>query len=143
VIASLSDGPRTIQTPPRSVVDDATEKYRLFLIHPIYLALDNEKDMLGYAFDIIVVYGITGSAYNTWTHSNRTFWLKDLIPKNFLGARVFSYAYPVDVFCTFATGTIRLFIRSLLEGLKGKRRSKEVCPLFIYLRNLLLQNTST
>ncbi|KAH8745409.1 hypothetical protein BGZ57DRAFT_862505 [Hyaloscypha finlandica] len=125
VIASSSDGPQTIPTPPRSVVDDATEKYGLFLIHPTNPAPDNEEDRPGYALDIVAVHGITGSAYNTWTHSNGTFWLKDIIPKDFPGARVFSYAYPADVFCTFATGTIRSFATSLLEGLKGERRSKE------------------
>jgi hypothetical protein len=131
VTASPSDGSQTIQTPPCPVVDDTTDKYGLFLIHPINPAPDNEEDTLGYALDIVAVHGITGSAYDTWTHSNRTFWLKDLIPNDFPGARVFSYAYPADVFCTFATGTIRSFARSLLEGLKGERRSKEVCPLFI------------
>jgi len=131
VTASPCDGSQTIQTPPCPVVDDTTDKYGLFLIHPINPAPDNEEDRLGYALDIVAVHGITGSAYDTWTHSNRTFWLKDLIPNDFPGARVFSYAYPADVFCTFATGTIRSFARSLLEGLKGERRSKEVCPLFI------------
>jgi hypothetical protein len=130
VITSSSDGLRTIQTPPRSVVDDTAEKYGLFLIHSTNPAPNNEGDRLGYALDIIAVHGITGSAYDTWTHSNGTFWLKDLIPKDFPGARVFSYAYPADVFCTFATGTIRSFARSLLECLKGERRSEEVCPPF-------------
>lgn len=125
VIASSSDGLRTIQTPPRSVVDDTTEKYGLFLIHPTNPAPKNEEGRLGYALDIVAVHGITGSAYDTWTHSNGTFWLKDLIPKDFPGARVFSYAYPADVFCSFATGTIRSFARSLLECLKGERRSEE------------------
>lgn len=143
VIASSSDVPRIIQTPPPSVVDDTTEKYGLFLIHPTNPAPNNEEDRLGYALDIVAVHGITGSAYDTWMHSNGTFWLKDLIPKDFPGARVFSYAYPADVFCTFATGTIKSFARSLLEGLKGERRSKEVCPLFICQINPLLQNTST
>jgi hypothetical protein len=102
------------------------------LIHLTNIAPNNEEDRLGYDLDIITVYGITGSAYNTWTHNNGTFWLKDLIPKDFPGVRVFSYTYPADVFYTFATGTIRSFARSLLEGLKGERRSKEVCPLLIY-----------
>jgi hypothetical protein len=143
MIASSSDGPRTIQIPRRSAVDDTAEKYGLFLIHPTNPAPTNGEDRLGYALDIVAVHGITGSAYDTWTHNNGTFWLKDLIPEEFPGARVFSYAYPADIFCTFATGTIRSFARSLLEGLKGERRSKDVCPLFICYRNPLLQNTST
>jgi len=130
VIASSSDELRTIQSPHCSVVDDSTEKHGLFLIHLPNPASD-EEERLGYAFDIVAVHGITGNAYDTWTHSNKTFWLKDFLPKDFPGARVFSYAYPADVFCTFATGSIRSFARSLLEGLRGERRSKDVCSLFI------------
>lgn len=143
VTVSSSDGPQSIQTPPHSVVDDTTEKYGLFLVHPTNPAPDNEEGRLGCALDIIAVHGITGSAYDTWTHSNGTFWLKDLIPKDLPGARVFSYAYPAGVFCTFATGTIRSFARCLLESLRGERKSKEVCPLLIFYRNPLFQNTWT
>lgn len=86
------------------------------------------------SLDIVAVHGITENAYDTWIHGNRTFWLQDLIPKDFLDVRVFSYRYPVNVFYTFAIGTIGTYIRSLLESLKGERRSKDVCPLFIYYR---------
>ncbi|KAH9208242.1 Alpha/Beta hydrolase protein, partial [Leptodontidium sp. 2 PMI_412] len=78
------------------------------------------------SLDIVAVHGITGNAYDTWIHGNGTFWLQDLIPKDLPGVRVFSYGYPADVFCTFATGTIDTFARSLLESLKRERRSKDL-----------------
>lgn len=112
---------------------DKTEELGLRLIHiPNSVSDDDEdEDRARNSLDIVAVHGITGNAYSTWTHDNGTFWLKDLIPKNLPGVRVFSYGYPADVFCTFATGTIDTFARSLLESLKRERRGKDVCPLFI------------
>ncbi|KAH6712631.1 hypothetical protein BKA61DRAFT_485684 [Leptodontidium sp. MPI-SDFR-AT-0119] len=88
-------------------------------------ASDDDDDRVGNSLDIVAVHGITGNAYDTWIHGNGTFWLQDLIPKDLPGVRVFSYGYPADVFCTFATGTIDTFARSLLESLKRERRSKD------------------
>lgn len=76
--------------------------------------------------DIVAVHGITGDAYDTWTHDNGNFWLRDLVPKDLPGVRVFSYGYPAEVFCTFNTGNLDTYARSLLEGLKRERRKKEV-----------------
>jgi len=57
---------------------------------------------------------------------NGNFWLRDLVPKDLPGVRVFSYGYPAEVFCTFNTGNLDTYARSLLEGLKRERRKKEV-----------------
>jgi hypothetical protein len=133
VIVPLSDTQQTTQAPPQSIAHDPTKELGL---RPIYIPIptsDDDDDRVGNSLDIVAVHGITGNAYDTWIHSNGTFWLRDLIPKDLPGVRVFSYGYPADVFCTFATGTIDTFARSLLESLKRERRSKNVCPIFICL----------
>lgn len=133
VIVPPSDTQQTTRAPPQSIAHDPTEKQGLRLIHMPIPASDDDDDRVGNSLDIVAVHGITGNAYDTWIHGNGTFWLQDLIPKDLPGVRVFSYGYPADVFCTFATGTIDTFARSLLESLKRERRSKDVCPLFICL----------
>ncbi|KAH6668212.1 hypothetical protein B0J14DRAFT_157364 [Halenospora varia] len=123
VIVPTTDTQQTTRAPPQSIAQDPTEKQGL---RPIYIpisASDDDDDRVGNSLDIVAVHGITGNAYDTWTHGNGTFWLRDLIPKDLPDVRVFSYGYPADVFCTFATGTIDTFARSLLESLKRERRN--------------------
>lgn len=131
VTVPTSDTQQTTRALPQSIAHDPTEKQGL---RRIYIPTsDDDDDRVGNSLDIVAVHGITGNAYDTWIHGNGTFWLQDLIPKDLPGVRVFSYGYPADVFCTFATGTIDTFARSLLEGLKRERRSKDVRPPLINL----------
>jgi hypothetical protein len=130
LLVSLSDTQQATQ----ALAYDSTEKQGL---RPIYIptpASDDNEDIVGNSLDVVAIHGITGGAFSTWTHANGTFWLRDLIPKDLPGVRIFSYGYPANVFCTFATGTIDTFARSLLESLKRERKGKDVCPLFICYR---------
>ncbi len=122
----------TAQVPTLNCTIDRTEKYGLFLLHSSISNIGDIEDEDTNHLDIVAVHGITGDAYNTWTHQNGTLWLRDLIPKDVPGVRVFSYGYPAEVFCTFGTGTLDTFARSLLEGLKRERRKKEVRIIKIF-----------
>jgi hypothetical protein len=73
---------------------DRTEKYGLFQLHPPIRTPSDIEDRETNSLDIVAVHGITGDAYDTWTHDNGNFWLRDLIPKDLPGVRVFSYGYP-------------------------------------------------
>jgi protein SERAC1 len=42
------------------------------------------------------VHGITGNRENTWTHENKTFWPQDLLPVDFINARVLTFGYDAD-----------------------------------------------
>jgi hypothetical protein len=77
--------------------------------------------------DIIAVHGIDGDAYNTWTHENGYFWLRDAVPEAFPGARVYSYGYPANIFMSLETGGFDDFARGLLLEISLERKSKEVC----------------
>jgi hypothetical protein len=105
---------------------DLNEKYGLFRLQPVLTTTSNNEHAATSAVDIVAVHGITGDAYGTWTHDNGTMWLRDLIPKDLPGVRVFSYGYPAKVFFTLGTGGLEDFSRGLLEGLRGERRGKEV-----------------
>ncbi|KAN0101984.1 Ankyrin repeat-containing domain protein [Hyaloscypha variabilis] len=101
------------------------EKYGLFRLQPVLTTTSDNERAATNAVDIVAVHGITGDAYGTWTHENGTLWLRDLIPKDLPGVRVFSYGYPAKVFFTLGTGGLEDFSRGLLEGLRGERRGKE------------------
>jgi hypothetical protein len=75
--------------------------------------------------DIVAIHGICGDPEKTWTHDNNTLWLRDLLPKAIVGARVFSFGYDAEVALTKAKGKIDDYARSLLHHLEAKR-SREV-----------------
>lgn len=105
-----------------STAPDRTEKYGLF---PLSLPTTPSSDI---TVDIIAVHGITGDAYDTWTEGEKL-WLRDFLPKDLPGARIFSFGYPAEVCFSLSTGKLDSFARSLLEGLKRERRREEVCLL--------------
>lgn len=79
--------------------------------------------------DIIAVHGINGSAFKTWTHENGTMWLKDLLPKQLPGWRVYTFGYPAEAAFTRADGGINEFASTLLAEIKLTRDSKVNIPL--------------
>jgi Putative serine esterase (DUF676) len=74
--------------------------------------------------DIVAVHGIMGDAYTTWTHSNGHFWLRDSLPEEVPGARIFSYGYPANVFFSFERGRIHDYATDLLEELLDFRKGE-------------------
>lgn len=79
-----------------------------------------------FPIDIIAVHGVNGGAFSTWTHDNGTFWLRDLLPKELPGARVYSFAYPAKLVFSRETGGIDEFARELLEAIRTQRNTEEV-----------------
>lgn len=55
------------------------------------------------------------------------FWLQDSLPREFPGARIYSFGYRADVVFTLDTGDFDSFARDLLEEIHDTRLSKEVC----------------
>ncbi len=101
-----------------------TSKLGLILLNPGdgSSPVDNENM---YSLDIVALHGLNGDPYSTWTHKDGKLWLRDFIPNEFPGARVFTFGYDANVFLSLATSDLRDFGRSLLEKLRGERREKE------------------
>jgi hypothetical protein len=118
----------TLQSSPSS--SDRIDKHGLFLLNTHTPQSDGVQVEESFSLDIIALHGITGDAYDTWTHENGKFWLQDFLPNELPGARVFSFGYPAEVFCSLGTGGLDSFARSLLEDLKRERRRKEVSAQF-------------
>ncbi|KAK8131115.1 hypothetical protein PG984_007553 [Apiospora sp. TS-2023a] len=68
--------------------------------------------------DIIAVHGLNGDAYTTWTHSNGTFWLRDLLPACLPGCRVYTYLYPSHTAFSSSYATICDYSRGLLDSIQ-------------------------
>lgn len=127
--------PVVVQQPAQMIqsslcASNRINKYGLFLLNPQTTLPDDIETEETFSLDIVALHGICGDAYDTWTHENGKFWLRDFIPKEFPGARIFSFGYPAEVFCSLGTGHLDSFARSLLESLKCERRRKEVGDQF-------------
>ncbi|KAL2061254.1 hypothetical protein VTL71DRAFT_7527, partial [Oculimacula yallundae] len=76
--------------------------------------------------DIIAIHGITGDAYSTWTDKESSFfWLQDSLPKEFPGARIYSFGYRAEVFLSLDTGDFETFAGDLLDEIFSTRLSDE------------------
>jgi hypothetical protein len=105
---------------------DSLEKYGLFLLNPSESSIPSQQE--AYAVDIISVHGIMGNAFQTWTDKNGKMWLRDFLPNQLPGARVYSFGYAWEIAFTLTTGALKDVARSLLERIKHTRVSQEVSP---------------
>ena len=117
-----------ISSEPEQKIVPRTDKYGLFRFLPEGKASSQGIGASSAAtadatwpIDIVAIHGITGDAYKTWEHENGTLWLKDFLPQDFPGSRVFSYGYDADVFFTLGTGDLETFARTMLQHLKQVR----------------------
>jgi hypothetical protein len=98
----------------------------LLPLNPIGINTNAVPSADRYSLDIVAIHGITGDAFGTWTHENGTNWLRDYLPKEFPGARIFTYGYPAEVLCSRSDGNIDSFARALLNDLRIVRRELKV-----------------
>lgn len=71
--------------------------------------------------DIVAIHGLNGDFGSTWTHSNGTFWLRDLLPQAMPGCRVFSYGYPSQIAFSRSVASIRDYALSLLNWIEQEQ----------------------
>ncbi|TVY85021.1 Protein SERAC1 [Lachnellula suecica] len=112
---------------------ERTERYGLFELHddPLpALALD----AVPYSVDIVAIHGITGDAYQTWTHEETNkLWLRDFVPTALPGARVFTFGYPADIFQSLDTGHFEGYARQLLNQLDSNRTGTQTTRPIIFV----------
>ncbi|TGO08253.1 hypothetical protein BTUL_0219g00220 [Botrytis tulipae] len=103
---------------------ELTEKFGLFHLNPIPVLPKNGESP--YRIDIVALHGIKGDAFRTWTEKNedgvKNMWLRDQLPNELPGARIFSFGYDANVLFSRGTGTIEDFATNLLEDLVRVRK---------------------
>ena len=124
-----------IQQPGRHKENDKGEddgeaianNFGLFLLNPQtvdHAGLEGARQLCN--VDIVAVHGLGGDAYKTWTHQNGKLWLRDFVPYQLPGIRVFSYGYDSAFVFSRDTGTVRDYARNLLENIRLVRASPHV-----------------
>ena len=105
----------------------------------------NRDHTRAYDVDIVAIHGLNGTAFGTWTQERtdeRTkqkssiFWLKDLLPNDIPGARIFTYDYPSHVLFSKPKATIADYAQSLLFALANSRVGGEWRPLIFIAHSL-------
>lgn len=101
--------------------EPALEKYGLILLNE-----DAGQQAPEHTCDVVAVHGLGGGAYKTWIHDNGKLWLRDFLPVDLPGARIFTYGYNSALVFSRETGTLRDYARALLEDIRSERTLPEV-----------------
>ncbi|KAI9767152.1 MAG: hypothetical protein M1839_004625 [Geoglossum umbratile] len=110
---------------PNPGVEERSELYGLTFLNKQQFGDVAEAKEAQYPVDIVAIPGIGGDDYKTWTHSDGKFWLRDFLPGQLPGARVFTFSYPSEVAFALETGQLRDCARTLLVGLNSVRQTAE------------------
>lgn len=89
--------------------------------------------------DVVAVHGLGGHRESTWTYSEGTkqssetdpLWLRDFLPQELPGSRIFTYGYDSKVLESRSVSTINDFARKLLKNLQNYREHHEVRTLLV------------
>jgi hypothetical protein len=74
----------------------------------------------------VAVHGLGGHYERTWTHENGHNWLRDSLPLQIPGARVFAYGYDSTIAFSKSIATIEDFGKDLLVRVASERKTVEV-----------------
>jgi hypothetical protein len=139
---------RDLETKPKSeakVNKITKEPYRLGLT-PLHQPSDDVRPDGHYPVDIIALHGINGNLVTTWEEQKPggRLWLRDFLPGEFPGARIYTFGYDARLFFSLGTGDIDSFAKSLLDDIKNVRVEREVRVLHkkqlrYFMANLLIQ----
>ena len=95
--------------------------------------------------DIIAIHGLNGTAFGTWsaptinqeTHEQLdTNWIRDFLPKDLPGSRLFTYSYDSKLLLSKSKATVDDFALKLLRSLKARRGGQEHRPIIFITHSL-------
>ena len=129
-----SEGPQDKPTP--AVAPERSEGSGLYSLSKKKLVEDDTDDE-PFEVDIVAIHGLNGDAYETWTHHrSQKLWLRDMLPQDIPGARIYTYGYPSHLFFSRSTATISDYAMKLLANLNSIRAGKERRPIIFIAHSL-------
>ncbi|KAF2872260.1 hypothetical protein BDV95DRAFT_379284 [Massariosphaeria phaeospora] len=108
------------QSPPPRPVAHSSKSPSRKKGYGLELLYDGTDCQDGMGVDIVAIHGLNGNAYTTWKSKNGILWLRDLLPQDLPGARIYTYGYPAEVLFSKSVGDIIDFSRRFLSELKGQ-----------------------
>lgn len=122
--------------PTRSAKTERSEKHGLFLVSD-GLSKSSAPSGESFGVDIIAIHGLNGDPYKTWTdRETQCLWLRDLLPDDVPGARIFTYGYPSHVLCSTSTAGVSDFAGTLLAHIESRRVANEQRPIIFVAHSL-------
>ncbi|KAK5329530.1 hypothetical protein LTR93_001117 [Exophiala xenobiotica] len=108
-----------------------TERHGLFVLHPL-------EGGMSWDVDIVVLHGLGGDAFTTWTADNKQMWPRDFIPKIIPTARIMTFGYNSKLAFSPSTADVKDFALDLLMRLRNKRWSADEMnnPIFFICHSL-------
>lgn len=101
------------------------------------LSKEVDTDTESFEVDVVAIHGLNGHAYGTWTHEiTESLWLRDLLPEDLPGARIYTYSYPSHVLFSTSKATISDYAQSLLVSLSAARVGQERRPIIFIAHSL-------
>ena len=98
---------------------------------------DRESVENPFAVDIVAIHGLNGDAYKTWTHQKSgNLWLRDQLPRDLPGARIYTYGYPSHLLFSKSKAQIRDYASKLLSCLSTARVGQKGRPLIFIAHSL-------
>jgi len=108
-----------VKAPPKAQpTPSEPSRYGLELLNDPSLKTGDEGTQ--YQVDIVAIHGLNGHPRNTWTHSDKTLWLRDILPHDLPGAAIFTYGYPSELFFSKSIADVEDFSLRLLNDLSNK-----------------------
>ena len=125
------------QTEPSTTAKtERSEKHGLFLISD-ESSKSSASSRESFGVDIIAIHGLNGDPYKTWTdHETQCLWLRDLLPDDIPGARIFTYGYPSHVLCSTSTAGVSDYAGVLLTHIESRRVANEQRPIIFVAHSL-------
>ncbi|KAL2854560.1 hypothetical protein BJX68DRAFT_264460 [Aspergillus pseudodeflectus] len=86
-----------------------------------------EKHVEAKAIDIVAVHGLSSEpGANAWQAPDGTVWLRDLVPKDIKGARVFAFNYDAQALFSGQQGSLESVAQILLGEVTSRRVSTRI-----------------
>lgn len=128
-----------------AIVEKEPEPKGLYLLNMDLPTMDEASSEI-YEVDIVAIHGLNGTALGTWTRNTTnekahkktsTLWLRDLLPKDLPGARIFTYGYDSKVMFSKSKATTEDYAQSLLLALQAERKHGQERRPIIFIAHSL------